>query len=168
MAWPKKTYLPLHCEWVLTITTQDNPGDLWHLRHWLQFWHGVYRSLFTAIRGYISEFCLFETYEHFRVNRHLIKHWKVKINHKTRKLQKTILDDQKLSLFPVLAWHMASFLQFVTKHLLAEQFSSTPPGLSPLKWVTGLAWGLISTALHSESQPRCHNVSRQKFRPQKW
>ena len=22
----------------LTIATQDNPADLWHLRHWLQFW----------------------------------------------------------------------------------------------------------------------------------
>ena len=26
-------------QWALTIAAHDNPGDLWHLRQWLQFWH---------------------------------------------------------------------------------------------------------------------------------
>ena len=42
--WPdpkRPTYLCIvNCvrQWALTIAAQDNPGDLWHLRHWLQFW----------------------------------------------------------------------------------------------------------------------------------
>ena len=37
----RPTYLCIvNCvrQWALTIAAQDNPGDLWHLRHWLQFW----------------------------------------------------------------------------------------------------------------------------------
>ena len=47
-------------------------------------------------------FCLFETYEHFRVKRHLIKHWKVKNKSQNKKTPEDDLNDQKLSLFSIL------------------------------------------------------------------